>query len=100
MVPASKPVATASSRAAQRCLWMCRWVWVSLGALVAANLLFHSVLMLAATYLRPIRRRPNAQSEEALALREYAKHGGPSGRPVILGLAEVPPPPPTKSCPS
>ena len=54
-----------------------------------ANLVLHGILALAAKTLRPNSRRVNAQSEEALALREYAKHGGSGRDHVVLGQAEV-----------
>ena len=70
---------------------MCRWVWICIGALIVANIVFHIVLLAAAQFLGPYGGTANIQSEESLAQREYAKHGGEGYNPVSLQVDEVQP---------
>ena len=62
---------------------------MGVGALVLANVLFHVVIIAAAAVLSPFDAPSNLQSEESLAEREYAKHGGPGGPDVVVGSDEV-----------
>ena len=71
------------------CLVICRWVWICIGALIVANIVFHIVLLAAAQFLGPYGGTANIQSEESLAQREYAKHGGEGYNPVSLQVDEV-----------
>ena len=68
---------------------LCRWVWVGIGALIVANLVFHAVLITAAATLGPYGSATNLQTEESLAAREYAKHGGPGGPDVQVQMDQV-----------
>ena len=68
---------------------MGRWVWISIAALIFANFVFHVVLLAAAQFLGPYGGAANIQSEESLAQREYAKHGGEGYTNVNVQLDEV-----------
>ena len=66
-----------------------------MGVLIFANGVCHVVLILCATFLQPVGGSANLQTEESLASREYAKHGGAAGpgSDVALQVDDV------RSCP-
>ena len=68
---------------------LCRWVWICIGALILANVILHMILLWAAKYLGPYGGTANIQSEESLAQREYAKHGGEGYADVSLQVTQV-----------
>ena len=68
---------------------MVRWVWIAVAALIFANVIFHVILLAAAQFLGPYGGAANIQSEESLAQREYAKHGGEGYTNVSVQMDEV-----------
>ena len=56
-----------------------RWCYISIGVSLAFNLLAHLILIACAAYLSPVGGAANLQTDESLAAREYAKHGGAGG---------------------
>ena len=70
---------------------MTRWVWICIGALILANVFFHIILLLAAKYLQPYGGTQNIQSDESLAQRDYAKHGGEGNGAIAVQVDEVGP---------
>lgn len=55
------------------------WCWASVGFLLMSNVVVHIILIACATFLSPVGGAANLQTDESLAAREYAKHGGPGG---------------------
>ena len=53
----------------------CRWVWVSVGFLIGAIILFHVIIILAQKVLGPLGKNAAVLSEEALRARDIALYG-------------------------
>ncbi len=56
-------------------LLLCRWVWVGVGFLLAAIVLFHVIIILAQKFLGPLGNNAAVLSEEALRARDIALYG-------------------------
>ena len=50
-----------------------------MGVQIVGNGILHVIIIACATYLSPAGGAANLQTDESLAAREYAKHGGPGG---------------------
>lgn len=53
----------------------CRWIWISVGALVIAIGVFHVIILLAVKFLGPYGRPSPSISEEGIKERAYSLHG-------------------------
>ena len=70
--------------------WCGRWVWVGVGALIVATVVFHILILFAVKFLGPYQLGAAAMSEEALRERAYALHGaaGSADAGVTIDLEE------------